>query len=116
MVTLLEEGKLTLPIAYGSAFSGIDTFASAVDQATGGLWTYEFASEPDPIARRVLLRAWSRHGLSELGRFKNACSLEACMAPTVDLFVCTPECMHAGVRRAFQAEPLEERCGPASNS
>ena len=92
MVTLLEGGKLTLPLAYGSAFSGIDTFASAVDKATGGLWTYEFASEPDPIARRALLKAWSRHGLSELGCFRNACSLEACTAPPVDLFVCTPEC------------------------
>ena len=92
LATLIGKGKLPLPLAYGSAFSGIDTFASAVDKATGGLWTYEFASEPDPIARRVLLKAWSRHGLSELGCFKNACSMEACSAPPVDLFVCTPEC------------------------
>jgi hypothetical protein len=40
--TLLARDVLSRGLSYGSAYSGIDTFAAA---ATGGEWSYEFASE-----------------------------------------------------------------------
>ena len=45
VATLLERGTLKAGLSYSSAYSGIDTFAAAVDAAVGGAWRYEFASE-----------------------------------------------------------------------
>ena len=60
---LLKRGTLAAGLRYGSAYSGIDTFAEAVEIELGSEWTYEFASESDRIPREALLEAWSARGL-----------------------------------------------------
>ena len=40
---------------YGSAYSGVDTFAAAVEAEMEGDWTYEFASEASRTVRGALL-------------------------------------------------------------
>ena len=42
---LVADGTVAPGCIYGSAFSGLDTFASAVEAELGRDWTYEFASE-----------------------------------------------------------------------
>jgi hypothetical protein len=55
---LRARGLLAPGLTYGSAYSGIDMFAAAVEAEFGDAWTYEFASECDNHARA---------GLSSLG-------------------------------------------------
>ena len=54
---LLGRGVLTCGLSYGSAYSGIDTFAAAVDVETCGKWDYMFASEKRKKVRGALLSA-----------------------------------------------------------
>ena len=84
---LPEEG-----IKYASAYSGIDTFAAAVEEETGGGWEYTHASEWDDTVRKALHAAWSSRGLTLAMCYKDATSQGAVTAPTADLWVCTPEC------------------------
>eukprot|EP00966_Prymnesium_polylepis_P015859 366383-Prymnesium_polylepis.1 len=42
-----SRGVLSAGLSYGSAYSGIDTFAADVELATGGDWSYAFASESE---------------------------------------------------------------------
>ena len=42
---LAADGHVAPGCTYGSAFSGLDTFASAVEAELGSRWTYEYASE-----------------------------------------------------------------------
>ena len=90
--SLLEDGTLKAGLKYGSAFSGVDTFAAAVEEETGGEWAYEFASEPEEVPRKGLLHAWKRRGLRPAACFRDACSTEAAAAPKVDLYMTSPEC------------------------
>ena len=55
---LLRRGVLAKGARYGSAYSGIDTFAAAVDVELEGSWTYAFASESSKAPRKALMRAW----------------------------------------------------------
>ena len=89
---LASEGLIAPGMTYGSAFSGIDTFAAAVEAEMGEHWTYEFASEYDEAPRRSLLRAWGPRGLKEEACFKDARDDFAACAERVDLYVTTPEC------------------------
>ena len=87
--TLMERGVLARGLSYGSAYSGIDTFAAAVEMATGGEWSYAFASESDLVPRAGLLAAWGCRGLAEERCYADAREGEALTAPAVDLRTCS---------------------------
>ena len=89
---LVAEGALRSGCKYGSSFSGVDTFAAAVEAELGGDWSYVFAGECFPPARRALLHAWGRRGLVEETCVEDACSERAAEMPPVDLYVTTPNC------------------------
>ena len=89
---LVSRGLIARGLRYGSAYSGIDTFAVAVDEATGGEWEYSFASEANETTRGGLLRAWGQRGLRDEMCFRSAQSPEATAAPYVDLMVITANC------------------------
>ena len=89
---LVADGALEKGARYGSAFSGIDTFATALDAELGEDWTYEFASESNRGVRRGLLHIWSARGLKEPACFEDARGEDAASAPPVDLYVTSPEC------------------------
>ena len=54
---LVQEGTIAPGCTYGSMFSGVDTFAAAVEAELGAAWTYAFAGEWFLPARRALLHA-----------------------------------------------------------
>ena len=89
---LVARGDLKPGAKYGSAFSGIDTFASALEAELKEDWTYGFASEKEKAVRRGLLHAWAPYGLTEACCFEDACHGEALCAPYVDLYMTSPEC------------------------
>ena len=95
ILELLEaEGLLPIRLRYGSACSGIDTMAEAVDvMRPGGLWGYVHAAELRPELRNVLQKAWAM----PQSRLLSDASLTA-TAPEVDLYMITPDC-HAFSRR-----------------
>jgi hypothetical protein len=61
---LVTRGTLRAGMTYGSAWSGIDTFAAAVEAETGGEWRYAFASESGKRLRRALVASWGGRGLT----------------------------------------------------
>lgn len=79
-------------MTYGSAFSGIDTFAAAVEAELGCDWAYLFASELNDRVRLALLSAWSAHGLLESHCHTDARSDAAVAELAVDLWVSSPPC------------------------
>lgn len=89
---LLARGLLGPGLKYGSAYSGIDTFAAGVDAVLDGAWTYVFASEKDPTSRRALGCAWLARGLDPGSVYEDALGVDARYAPAVDLYVMTPDC------------------------
>ena len=92
ILTLMEEGRLQEGATYGSAFSGIDTFAAGMEEVMGKNWEYTFASEKNEKIRDALLGAWGACGLTEEACFADSMGPDAKAAPTVDLYVTTPEC------------------------
>ena len=86
-------------ITYGSACSGIDTFAAAVDVVWPGAWEYRHAAEIDAGPRGVLAEAWGLRGLKPDMLFQDATSAQAASAPCVDLFVVSPDCHRFSKRR-----------------
>ena len=82
VATLLNSGALAKSMSYGSAFSGVDTFAAAVEEETEGKFIYMFASEEDEVSRKGLLNAWKGRGLTQASCFGDARSQEAASAPT----------------------------------
>lgn len=89
---LEAEGLLTGKVRYGSAYSGIDIFAVAMEVELGIGWEYVFASEAIATVHKGLLRAWGGHGLTEACCYADARSEEAVGAPAVDVFVLTASC------------------------
>ena len=89
---LLARGTIGPGLRYGSAYSGIDTFAAAVEAELGDQWTYAFASESGKVPRAGLLAAWEQRGLTAAACFSDACGSEAASAAATDLWVCTAEC------------------------
>ena len=93
LVALLRgRGSLPARPRYGSAFSGVDTFAAAVEAEYAREFDYVFASEKERRPRDALRRAWGRYGLTAEHTYDDACGPEATTAPEVDLWVCTPTC------------------------
>ena len=89
---LVLRGKLSRGMTYGSAYSGIDTFAAAVEAEFSGDFSYEFASECNESVRSALLEAWGERGLTA-GRCDVSAFSEASVGrPQVDLWVITPTC------------------------
>ena len=89
---LVSRGILCRGMTYGSAFSGIDTFAAAVEAELGCDWAYLFASELNDRVRLALLSAWSAHGLLESHCHTDARSDAAVAELAVDLWVSSPPC------------------------
>jgi len=89
---LMTRGELGGWVRYGSAFSGVDTFAAALEAELGTNWEYVFASEKDATTRAALLSAWEGRGLRAEACYKDACSEEAAAGAMVDLWVCTSTC------------------------
>ena len=89
---LVADGSIAPGCTYGSAYSGIDTFASAVEAELGTGWKYEFASEQAASTRGCLGKIWRPRGLTLARCFDDACGEAAIGAPSVDLYVTTPEC------------------------
>ena len=99
-------------VSYGSAYSGIDTVAAAMDDIFGEAgWTYEFAAESGEKLRKALHAAWGLRGLrwhrihADVG--------ELAGEVYVDVFVITPECVNFSGRNRTaslekQAESLRE--------
>ena len=92
IATLLAEGALRPGLRYGSAFSGVDTFAAALEIELPGAWTYVYASEKVEYVRRFLLAAWGCRGLTEAHCYRDATGSDALSAPAVTLEVYTGEC------------------------
>jgi len=89
---LVARGLLGQGMSYGSAYSGVDTFAAGVDEALDGQWTYRFASESNKKRCGSLLAAWSCRGLTAGSCFDDSESDAAIGGPVVDLWVSTPGC------------------------
>jgi hypothetical protein len=77
---------------YASAFSGIDTFAAALELEFGDNFSYVFASEKDDTVREALLDAWGHHGLTSALCGSDATSQASVNREKVDLWVITPTC------------------------
>ena len=92
VLRLAAEGVLSTGLTYGSAFSGIDTFAAGVDQVFGEDWRYAFASEASAVARRGLCAAWGSRALTEGMVWQDARGEAASAVSYVDLYVTTPNC------------------------
>ena len=92
ILTLVEEGRLQEGATYGSAFSGVDTFAGGMEGVMGKNWEYTFASEKVEKVRDALLGSWGGYGLTEEACYHDSLGAEAKRAPSVDLYVTTPEC------------------------
>ena len=87
-------------LTYASACSGIDTFACAVERATGGVFQYRFASEKDAKLRGALVDAWRSYGLTESKVYSDAASAAATGGDPVDIWF-----FLAGLRALLEAQP-----------
>jgi hypothetical protein len=102
---LVSEGEVPDNPSYGAAFCGMDTVAATLHAATGGRMRYEFASERDRVARKVLLAAWGEQGLAEERCYYDARSGPAVHEATVDVWSNTAECVkHSRLSGASDAE------------
>mmetsp|Transcript_18317 Transcript_18317/g.27531 ORF Transcript_18317/g.27531 Transcript_18317/m.27531 type:complete len:340 (-) Transcript_18317:118-1137(-) len=90
--SLVARGLLAKGASYGSAFSGLDCVAAAMDDELDGDWSYRFASERLPYARRGLLHAWGERGLKAERCYVEATSGPAVAEEKVDLWAITPSC------------------------
>jgi site-specific DNA-cytosine methylase len=92
LVELRARGYLRNGMLYASAYSGIDTFAEALDAELNGEFEYAHASESNEIVRRGLLAAWKKRGLKEARCYWDACKGGAVEEARADLFVLTSTC------------------------
>jgi hypothetical protein len=92
LAQLREEGRVWPGMTYGSAWSGIDTFAAAVDEMFGDAWEYRFASESVKRLRGGLIDAWGTRGLTPGRCHSDAVGEAACGEERVTLWVSSPEC------------------------
>ena len=89
---LIARGWVTRGLRYGSAYSGIDTFAAAVEEETAGRFTYVFACEWGERERLALRRTWEERGLSEGRIWEDAEEAGRGETEAVDLWVASPDC------------------------
>ena len=93
VANLADRGIISPGLLYASAYSGIDTFAAAVEARLGKEWTYEHASEKDDTTRKALLRTWKCRGLTEARCYRDALSDGAAGETRTGLWVHTSECV-----------------------
>ena len=89
---LVARGWLERGVRYGSAYSGIDTFAAALEAELEGEFEYVFASESEAKQRQALVEAWGGHGLSAKRVHTDAEGREAVGEEEVGLWVATADC------------------------
>ena len=77
-------------IRYGSAFSGLDVGAVALDHLFPGRWCYVFASESRRLLRSALVASWSPRGL--LASSVHSDTRSTTSAPPVDIYLITSPC------------------------
>ena len=90
--SLVRRGQLRTGMTYGSSWSGVDTFAAAVEEEMRGEWRYEFASEKKERLRDALLASWGARGLTRARCHADATGKGAVGERYVDLWVASPEC------------------------
>ena len=93
----LPPGATPPPILrYGSAFTGVDTFAvgllGLVTGELGSRLSYEYAAESDEKLRAAALRAWGPHGLRSENTLSDARELSWREPVALHLYVLTPSC------------------------
>jgi site-specific DNA-cytosine methylase len=89
---LKARGLMKPGLTYGSAYSGIDMFAAAVEAEFGTDWHYRFASEWNDTTREALMAAWGARGLGAGHCHTDAHKIWARVEGTVDCYVTTPMC------------------------
>lgn len=89
---LLEAGVLARGATYGSAYSGVDLVAAALEAELGADWSHVFAAEADERKRLALGRAWGGRGLRWEAIAEAAEGPQATTAPAVDLWSLTASC------------------------
>jgi len=102
---LMERGVIAPGMTYGSAFSGVDLMAAAVEKVMGQAWEHRFASENARKKRAALRSAWACRGLTPEAVYWDATGEEATSAPQVDLWSMTASCKEFSQRKH---EPTEE--------
>ena len=89
----LPSSEAGTPLAYASAFSGLDGFAAALhEHLDGAPMHYAFAAEQDGRLRKVLCHTWEGQGLEPGNAHANVRLLPLPDLPRVTLFSCTPSC------------------------
>lgn len=113
LAALLRRRVIRPGLTYGSAYSGVDGVAAALEMELGARWHYRFASDVLPRVRSALLRAWGGHGLAPNRCHADACGGAATCEETVDLWAATPSCeafsrRNRGRSREAQCASLRE--------
>lgn len=106
---LVTRGVLRPGMTYGSAWSGIDMFAAAVEEEMGRHWRYEFASEKGKKERAALLASWGEHGLTADRCYADATSRDAREERCVDLFIASPECIEFSSKNHTRSKDRQDR-------
>ena len=88
---LRDRGLLAPGVRYGSACSGVDTFACALEAELRD-FAYVFASESDATTRGALLGAWHAFGLTPGRVYHDATAKPATHAPSVGIWFLSPPC------------------------
>ena len=89
-----KRGLLPEYVTYGSSCSGVDFFAEAVNRARPDAWIYAHAAEKNETAVDILCDAWQPEVV-----YPDATTRAAAEAEPVDLWVCSPECVHFSRRK-----------------
>lgn len=89
---LIGRGLITPGATYGSAYSGVDGVAAALEAELGETWSYRFASDRLAHVRAALLHAWSGRGLTPSRCHGAAHHGAATAEEAVDLWSLTPSC------------------------
>ena len=107
VLSLVGRGLVSPTLTYGSAYSGIDTFAAGVEMALGCNWRYRFGSELNGRRRDGLLAAWSCRGLTYDSCFDDSECAAAVGAQVVDLWVSTPGCEAHSKRNHLRDDDIQ---------
>lgn len=107
---LLRRGAIHRGLTYGSAYSGVDGFAAALEGELGEDWHYRFASDVLPHVRGALVHAWSGHGLRAGRCHVDAAGSAAIGEERVDLWALTPSCEPFSRRNRARSRDAQNAC------
>ena len=112
---LRDRGLLAPGVRYGSACSGVDTFACALEAELRD-FAYVFASESDATTRGALLGAWHAFGLTLDRVYHDAAAEPATQAPPVGMWFLSPPCGAFSPRNHARSDETQaEHSGNISN-